>query len=222
MEDGRDLISRCRKEGGKKHGFIWKTTRVFPVSGGFLLETVVSCCRRESRVNQTPFLANPTSFKPHQEHVSSASLSSLFFNSVICPSSLLCRNWRLATRQERRRSNIRVPKSLFMGLMENESRSWEIGAAILRGWTAQTFHIDRDLRLWFPNKLIAMNAALIITYLSMSYKSRTIERNHCGDDWVCFRSGRMESESIWIWENRFRPYMKTRKGNMKWLEMWRW
>jgi hypothetical protein len=57
---------------------------------------------------------------------------------------------------------------------------------------------------------------------SISYKSRTIELNHCGDDWVCFRSGRMNSESIWMWENGFRPDMKTGQGKMKWLEMWRW
>jgi hypothetical protein len=138
----------------------------FESLGGFLLETAVSCCRRESRVNQNaisrePYLVQTTP----GARLECLAFSSLFLNSVICPSSLLYRNWRLATRQERRRSNIRVPRSLFMGLMENESRSWEIRAAILRGWTAQTFHIDRDLRLWFPNKLIATNAALIITCL---------------------------------------------------------
>jgi len=165
MEDGRDSISRCRKkEGGKKHGFIWKTTRIFRVFGGFPLETAMSCCRRESQSNaisREPYFVQTTS----GARLECLAFSLLFLNSVICPSSLLYRNWRLATRQERRRSNIRVPRSLFMGLMENESRSWEIRAAILRGWTAQTFHIDRDLRLWFPNKLIATNAALIITYL---------------------------------------------------------
>jgi hypothetical protein len=32
----------------------------------------------------------------------------------------------------------------------------------------------------------------------------------------------MNPESIWMWENGFRPDMKTGKGKMKWLEMWRW
>jgi len=167
-EDGRDLISCCRKKEGRwkeawihleNHVDVSSPRRIPSGDCGELLSTrkQSQSKRHFSRALLRANYIRSTPWVP--------CFSSLFLNSVICPSSLLCRNWRLATRQERRWSNIRVLKSLFIGLMENESRSWEIRAAILRGWTAQTFHIDRDLRLWFPNKLIATNAALIITCL---------------------------------------------------------
>jgi hypothetical protein len=86
------------------------------------------------------------------------------------------------------------------GLMKNESGSWEIRAAILRGWTAQTFHIDRDLRLWFPKQANRCKRCADHKMPSILIKSRTIERNHGGDDWVGCRIDTMNFDSIWMWQ----------------------